>query len=478
MVQSVAATLPSFSTVIVIDDDAGILEALKTVLEGADFNVRTFNSASDALQVLQSDSCDVILCDLMMPEMDGLAFLKALQAQRNAPTVIVMSAFGTLEIALQAMKLGAYDYISKPFNAEEILLTIRKAEERERLRVENEQLKSQVSKRYSFQNIIAASGAMLSVLETVKKIADYKTTVMIHGESGTGKELVARAVHFNSSRKNKPFVAINCGAIPENLLESELFGHKRGAFTDATRDKKGLFEEAQGGTLLLDEIGELPLHLQVKLLRVLQENEIRPVGDSRVIKIDVRIIAATLRDLEQDVLAGRFRDDLFYRLNVITLKIPALRERREDIPVLLDHFIAKHREKLGINVTSVSKEALAALMEYNWPGNIRELENCIERAMILADGTEISLSNLPPSVHRREVQQESFSLEEKNLSIKYHSRKLEETLIRRALEKTGGNRTRAAKLLEISHRTLLYKLKEFGLASDVEESAEESGAEV
>ncbi|MCC6954204.1 MAG: sigma-54-dependent Fis family transcriptional regulator [Deltaproteobacteria bacterium] len=458
-------TNETFSTIVIIDDDESVLQSLKKILEQANYGVTTFNRAEAALTHLENNPTDVVLCDLMMPETDGLGFLRKSAEKKLSATTIVMSAYGTLDIALKAIKLGAYDYIAKPFNAEEILLTIKKAEERERLRLENEQLRSQVSKKYSFHSIVAASGAMHQVLETVKKIADYKTTVTIQGESGTGKELVARAIHFNSSRKAKPFVAINCGAIPENLIESELFGHKRGAFTDATRDKRGLFEEAQGGTLLLDEIGELPLHRQVKLLRVLQENEIRPVGDSRVIKTDVRIIAATLRDLEADVLEGRFRDDLFYRLNVITLRIPALRERKEDIPVLAEHFLEKHRERLGIPIHGISKEAMAMLMEYQWPGNIRELENCIERAIILTDGNTIVPTALPASVIKHEAEEAKDDLLGSNLSIKFHSRRIEEILIRRALEQTSGNRTRAAKLLEISHRTVLYKLKEYGLGN-------------
>lgn len=316
---------------------------------------------------------------------------------------------------------------------------------------------------------------MLEIYEVIQKISEYKTTVMLYGESGTGKELLAKAIHINSSRKNKPFIAINCGAIPENLLESELFGHKKGAFTDAVKDKKGLFEEAQGGTILLDEIGELPLHLQVKILRVLQENEIRPVGDNKSISIDIRIIAATLRDLEDDIIEGKFREDLFYRLNVINIKIPALRQRKEDLPLLIDHCIKKHSDKLGIKVHGISKEALAILLEHNWPGNIRELENCIERAIILTENQEINAQSLPKSVRSISSETDLFSIsQEENLSIKSHTQKLEEVLIKKALEKTAGNRTRAAKLLEISHRTLLYKLKEYKLAQASELKEDEN----
>ncbi len=338
----------------------------------------------------------------------------------------------------------------------------------DRLLAENKLLKEHVADRYSFSNIIAKSKEMDEIFETIKKISDYKTTVMLFGESGTGKELIARAVHFNSTRKDKPFIAINCGAIPENLLESELFGHKKGAFTDATRDKKGLFEEADGGTIFLDEVGELPVHLQVKLLRVLQEGEIRPVGDNRLIPVDVRVVAATLRDLENDVIEGRFRDDLYYRLNVISIKIPPLRQRKDDIPILTNHFIKQNMEKLGLPVRGIEKEALKILIEHPWPGNVRELENCIERAMILTENEMITITSLPKAVSSQESNNnQSLHFDDDQLSIKYHTKNLEMNLIKRALKKTSGNRTHAAKLLEISHRTLLYKLKEYEL-SDIE----------
>lgn len=463
---------PLGGRILIVDDEPGILQALTAVLTDSDFRVDTASNGVEALKRLDGSSYDLILCDLQMPEMDGLNLLKQLRELDCNSTVIVMSAFGTAEIALEAIKLGAYDYIDKPFSTDDLLLTIRKAQERERLRVENEILKNQVTKRYSFSNIIAKSDQMLEIFETIKKIGDYRTTVLLYGESGTGKELVARAIHYNSTRRNKRFVAINCGAIPENLLESELFGHRRGAFTDAVRDKKGLFEEAQGGTILLDEVGEMPLHLQVKLLRVLQENEIRPVGDDRTIPIDVRIIAATLRDLEQDVENGRFRDDLFYRLDVISMRIPPLRERKDDIPLLVNHFIKKHQEKLGLPVIGITKDAIAALVEHDWPGNIRELENCIERAMILTDEDHINLASLPKTIRpAAEAPAAQFTLND-DLSIKTHTRALEENLIRRALERTKGNRTHAARLLEISHRTLLYKLKEFNLVAAEEIDAE------
>ena len=449
-------------TILVVDDEPSVLSAVRAVLNSHGYEVVTAANGQEALQQLESVGAQFVLCDLMMPVLDGIGFLKALREQGGEHTVIIMSAYGTVDLALEAIRLGAYDYIAKPFSADELILTLKKAEERERLRLENAALRAQVSRRYSFSSIISKNPAMLDIFETIKKIGDYKTTILLQGESGTGKELIARAIHVNSTRKNKPFIPINCSAIPENLLESELFGHKKGAFTDATRDKRGLFEEANGGTLLLDEVGELPLHLQVKLLRVLQENEIRPVGDSRIIPIDVRIVAATLRDLEQDVLDGRFRDDLFYRLDVVSIRVPPLRERREDIPLLVNYFLKRNRDKLGLNVFGITKDAMGVLMEHTWPGNIRELENCIERSMILTEGPEITVESLPQNVLPAATAPKPVAaLDGDSLSIKVHSRNIEEALIRRALERTRGNRTHAAKLLEISHRTLLYKLKEY-----------------
>jgi two-component system response regulator AtoC len=358
------------------------------------------------------------------------------------------------------MKVGAYDYVQKPFKPDEVVLALRKAEERELLRRENRALRDEIRKEHRFEDILAKSPRMQEIFRTIAKIADYKTTVLVTGESGVGKELVARATHRRSGRRGGPFVAVNCGAIPENLLESELFGHKKGAFTDAVHDRRGLFEEADGGSLFLDEIGELPLGLQVKLLRVLEDEKIRRLGEGRDLKVDVRIIAATHRDLLAETKAGRFREDLFYRLNVLPIHCPPLRERREDIPLLIDHFVTRNNARLGTTIRGLDTESRRLLYEYSWPGNVRELENTIERAMVLAEGDQIVAADLSERIReaRDPVQMQLASGE---LSVKKTMRIIEEILIRRALAKTKGNRTRAAEVLEISHRALLYKIKDY-----------------
>jgi two-component system response regulator AtoC len=446
--------------VLVVDDEENIRVVLRTLLRRHAYEVETAASGDEALGMVDSFGPDVVLTDVRMPKMGGLDLLSTLKAKGSDATLIVMSAFGNLDQAIDAMKAGAYDYIQKPFKPDEVVLALKKAEERELLRRENQALRAEIRKENQFQSILAKSASMQAIFRTIQKIAEYKTTVLITGESGVGKELVARAVHEAGSRQGKPFVAVNCGAIPENLLESELFGHKKGAFTDAHQDRKGLFEQAHTGTLFLDEIGELPLGLQVKLLRVLEENTIRRVGESRDIPIDVRIVTATHRDLQAETQAGRFREDLYYRLNVLPIHIPPLRERKDDIPLLIDHFIARNNARLGTQVRGFEPEARRLLYEYAWPGNVRELENTIERAMVLADGDQIIAADLPERI--REAQdQVKMQLNSGELSIKKMTRVIEEILIRRALQKTKGNRTRAAEVLEISHRAVLYKIKEY-----------------
>ncbi len=446
--------------VLVVDDEENIRLVLQTLLKRNGYQVETADSGEQALTLIDSFGPDVVITDVRMPKMGGLDLLSTLRAKNNPATVIVMSAYGNVDQAIEALQAGAYDYIQKPFKPEEVVLCLRKAEERESLRRENKALRQEIRKEHRFEDILAKSAAMQAIFRTITKIADFKTTVLITGESGVGKELVAKAIHSCGARTNQPFVAVNCGAIPENLLESELFGHKRGAFTDATSDRKGLFEEADGGTLFLDEIGELPLGLQVKLLRVLQEETIRRLGDTKDIQIDVRIIAATHRDLLAETQAGRFREDLFYRLNVLPINVPPLRVRREDIALLVDHFIARNNARLGTEVRGLDNESRRLLFEYPWPGNVRELENTIERAMVLAEGNQIIASDLPERI-RESQDPVQVQLASGELSIKKTTRVIEEILIRRALQKTKGNRTRAAELLEISHRALLYKIKDY-----------------
>ncbi len=448
---------------LIVDDEENMRHMLSAFLRKHNYQTDMVKNGVDALKRMREHPYDVVLCDIRMPEMDGMTFLKKMkEEQLAAATVIMMSAYGTIDDAIEAMKMGAYDYVSKPFKPDEILLTLKKAEERERLRRENLHLRREIKKEYSFENIIAKSEEMHRVFDAVRKVADYKTTVLITGESGTGKELIAKAIHYHSDRTNGPFVAINCGAIPDNLLESELFGHVKGAFTDATRNKKGLFEEADKGTLLLDEIGDLPKFLQVKILRVLQDSEIRRVGDTKTHKVDVRIIAATVKDLAREVSKGTFREDLYYRLNVIPIHLPPLRERREDIPLLVQHFIKKCNRLLETRIQGIANEAIDALMDHAWMGNVRELENTIERAMVLSDTEDIQMEQLPERILEGN-RPGSPAVGEKDLSIKKASREIERELIAKALERTKGNRTHAARLLEISHRTLLYKIEEYGI---------------
>jgi two-component system response regulator AtoC len=448
--------------ILLIDDEENFRHMLSVILKKRGYDVEMASNGIDGLKKIDTGSYDTVLCDIRMPQMDGLEFLKEAQKAGAEATIIMMSAYGTLDTAIEAMKLGAYDYISKPFKPDEIILTLKKAEERERLRRENLFLKQEVQKEYSFENIISKNERMRQIFDTIRKVAKYKSTILIEGESGTGKELVAKAIHFNSDRSSNPFIPVNCGAIPENLLESELFGHTKGSFTNAVRTKKGLFEEADGGTMFLDEIGELPLQLQVKLLRVLQDGEIRRIGDSRPITIDVRIIAATIKDLDKEVRERKFRDDLFYRLNVLPMKIPPLRERKEDIPLLVDHFIGKYSRELNRPIEGIVPEALNCLLNFNWNGNVRELENVIERAIVLTESNTIQVENLPAEIQNAK-EESRLSLLNDELSIKKASRYLEIDLIKKALQKTKGNHTHAAKLLEISHRALLYKIKEYGI---------------
>lgn len=449
--------------ILVVDDEANLRHMLQVVLGKQGYVVDVAADGAEALRMAQDAPYAFILCDIRMPVVDGPEFLRRSIASGLAGTIIMMSAYGTVDTAIECMKMGAYDYISKPFKNDEIILVLKKAEERERLTQENLRLREDIEREYSFSSIIGKNARMREIFSLIKKVCDFKTSVLVLGESGTGKELIARAIHYNSNRKQGPFVAVNCGAIPENLLESELFGHVKGAFTDAVADKAGLFEQADSGTLFLDEIGEMPLFLQVKLLRVLQEGEIRPVGASSSKKVDVRIVSATSRDLAKEIASGGFREDLFYRINVFCVNVPPLRERMEDIPLLADHFLHKYSALLGKNDVRLSSAFLTSLLDYDWPGNVRELENCIERGLVLCEENVIDVECLPEKLRQQRGSSGSTGIPVDNLSLKRAAELLERDYICKALERTGGNRTHAAKILEISLRALLYKMKEYGL---------------
>ena len=450
------------SRVLVVDDEENIRLVLRTLLKKHGYEVVVASSAEEALETLEDAPPDFVITDVRMAGMSGIELVGALKERGSEAVTIVMSAYGSVDLALEAMKGGAYDYVSKPFKQDEVLLALRKAEERESLRRENARLRKAMREQQSLGRMIGKSERMQKVFRTIEKVAGYSTTVLIQGESGTGKELVARALHDLGGDPKRPFVAVNCGAIPEQLLESELFGHKRGAFMDAHSDKRGLFAEASGGTLFLDELGELPPALQVKLLRVLQEGTIRPLGSTKDVEVEVRVVGATVRDLTEEVREGRFREDLFYRLNVLQIDVPPLRSRPEDIPLLLEHFLERNNARLGTAIRGVDAKAKKILLDYDWPGNVRELENVVERAMVLAEGETLGPEDLPERL--RDPQDPArIILESDDLSIKKMQRFMERTLIARALEQTEGNRTAASKLLEISHRALLYKIKDYGL---------------
>ena len=454
-----------FRSVLIVDDEPSMRHLLTVILDDRGYEARAVATAEDALKELAVRDCDLVLTDVRMPGMGGLALVRELQREHPDLLVIVMSAYGTHDTAVEAMKAGAYDYLPKPFKPDDVLLVLRKAEERERLARENRRLRSELARTFPLEAFVAGSEPMQEVVRQLRRVAPQRTTVLLQGESGTGKELLARALHDLSPRASFPFVAVNCGAIPSELLESELFGHVKGAFTDAQRDKKGLVAEADGGTLFLDEVGELPLALQVKLLRFLQEEEIRPVGDTRTRRVDVRVVAATSRDLDAAVKAGQFRDDLFWRLNVVALRLPPLRDRPEDVEALAARFLARYaRLRPELPGLVFTEGAMTALRGHRWPGNVRELEHVVERAVVLAERPEIREEDLPETV-RVPVAPAAQLRPADGLSIKRAIRSVEEQLIRAALERTGGNRTRAAELLELSYRALLYKIKEYGLGS-------------
>jgi len=452
---------------LIIDDEENMRHMLSSLLKNCGYNVDVASDGYEGKKMIDKHQYDFILCDLNMPNMNGMEFLEFFGKTIENTTIIVMSAYGTIDIAIEAMKLGAYDYISKPFKKDEVLLALKKAEEREVLKNENSILKKRIEiieGTTSFGDMVAKSKIMQSVFNLASKAAQYNSSVLITGESGTGKELIAKAIHNKGERASKQLIPVNCGSIPENLLESELFGHKKGAFTGADKDKKGLFEEADGGTIFLDEIGEMPLALQVKLLRTLQENEIRKIGDLKIKKIDVRVIAATSKNLDDEIQKGTFRQDLFYRLNVINIKMPPLRQWAEDITFLSYHFIEKFNKMFNKKIKGISNAALSILMKHKWPGNVRELGNVIERAMIFSEDEFIVPESFPPEIEKDNNFNNNNDLFS-GYSIKHAQKIIEQKLIIKALKATDGNRTKASQLLEISHPSLLSKIKAYNISA-------------
>ena len=457
--------------ILVVDDEESIREFFEIMLKREGYEVLTAPNGREALETLKKGQVDLVISDIQMPEMSGMELLTSAKEIDPEMQIIMITAFGSTETAVEAMKLGAYDYIQKPFKIDEVKIIIRQALERKSLRMENQQLKKELGTKYAFDNIIGGAPPMMRIYEMVKRVANTKSSVLITGESGTGKELIARAIHYNGPLKDKPFVTVNCGAIPENLMESEMFGHKKGSFTGAIADKKGLFEVANGGTIFLDELGELPLTMQVKLLRVIQEGTFKRVGGTEDIQVEVRVISATNKNLDAEVKGGRFREDLFYRMNVIQIHCPPLRERREDIPMLANHFLDKFAKVLGINVKKISNEGMDVLKRYHYPGNVRELENIIERTVALEPGNVILPDSLPR--HLLEVQQPMGQLDAnkieiddmKGIELEKLVAEFERTLLTKALQATGGVKKKAAKLLNISFRSMRYRVDKYGLSN-------------
>ena len=449
--------------ILVVDDEQSMREFLEIFFRREDYDVVTAGDVDSALVAVQADDFDVVISDIQMPPRSGLELLDAVREHSPETVVIMITAFSTTETAIAAMKQGAYDYVTKPFKVDELRVVIEKALEKRLLATENRRLRTELRTQLKSRTLVGNSTAMQQVYALVAQVAGSKTNVLVSGESGTGKEPVARAIHDQSDRAERPFVAINCGAIPENLLESELFGHVKGAFTGAVQTKDGLFEMAEGGTLFLDEVGELPPSLQVKLLRAIQDKVVRRVGDTRDRKVDVRIVAATNRRLEDEVAEGRFREDLYYRLNVIQLVIPPLRERMDDVPLLIRHFVEKYARDSEKEIRGVSEEAARILARYPFPGNVRELENVIERAVALCSGDVIGVDALPPTVldppERRSPRR--LPLEGTNLDALVSE--FEKSLLLEALEHSGGVKKKAAQLLGISFRSFRYRLEKLGL---------------
>ncbi len=457
------------AAILVVDDDLSMRELLGYMLGREGYLVETASGGNEALSLLKNRGFDLLLCDIRLGDISGLEVLKAARELHPGAVVIMISAFASTETAVEAMNLGAYDYVPKPFNKDELLETVAKALELRTVEREKEILEGELRRSLHFGKIVGVSPAMQHIYKMISQVARTRSNVLITGESGTGKELIARAIHDESDRRDKPFVAINCGGIPETLMESELFGHKKGAFTGATQDKTGLFQEAHRGTIFLDEIGELSLPIQVKLLRALQERVIRPVGGAEDVAVDIRIISATNKQLEKEVIAGNFREDLFYRINVIEIKVPPLRERKADIRPLAQHFLEKYAREMGKEIRKLSSYALDLLLKYDFPGNVRELENLMERSVALSSTNIILPDSLALSVHKRRwiegIKDRRFDLDEvaKGVSLDAILEEIERAYLKKAMDLANGNKNRAAELLGISLRSIRYRLEKLGL---------------
>jgi len=451
--------------ILLVDDEEPIRDALLLLLKNADYRISGCGSGKEALQLLESEPFDIVITDLFLPDITGIDILKKAKKLYSAIEVILITGHASAETAVKAMKEGAFDYITKPLNVEELRVIIAKAIEKQQILSENISLKKQLRDKYEFSNIIGSSPAMQKVFSRLAKVIKTDSTVLILGDSGTGKEIIAKAIHSNGPRRDNPFIAVHCGAIPENLLESELFGHTKGSFTGAIRDKIGKFEASNHGTIFLDEIATLPMHLQIKLLRVLQEQEVERIGSNKPIKLNVRIISATNVKLEEEVKKGTFRDDLYYRLNVIPVTLPPLRERVEDILPLVRHFLAKYCKEMGRQPMSISREALMALEMYNWPGNVRELENAVERTVALTEGDQITLADLPSNITRNYNEQEEFTtrVTSRGVDLVKVLAEIEQKMISDALSLSDGVKARAATLLNINRTTLVEKMRRLGM---------------
>jgi two-component system response regulator PilR (NtrC family) len=455
--------------ILVVDDEESIREFLEIMLRKEGYEVTAAADGAIAQDLLAKKSFDMVISDLQMPKVTGLELLKFVKDSYPNLVFMMITAFGTTENAVEAMKMGAYDYLTKPFKIDEVRINVANALRAQNLEVENRVLKKEMQKEYGFQNMIGNSEAMHRIFDLIKRVSTAPTNVLITGESGTGKEVVAKAIHFNGPLKEKPFITVNCGAIPEALMESEMFGHKKGSFTSAIADKAGLFEAADGGSLFLDEVGELPLSIQVKLLRALQERVIRRVGATEDIKVEVRIIAATNRNLENMVKDGSFRQDLFYRLNVINIHTPALRDRRDDIPMLAAHFLKKYNDRMNKNIATISVEAMDMMKKYDYPGNVRELENLIERTVALEAGSSILPESLPPFVStptgRKLASSQEIEITEEGVDLDKIVGQIEKELIVKAIHVAGGTKKRAAKLLNITFRSMRYRVEKYNLGT-------------